>query len=300
MIAAGVLLALVVAAALAWRLRPETEADRLRPDDLLFVTLASVPGGVAAGRLGYVLVHLDYYRPIPARSSIPRRAAFSWASPSLGAALTGVLAARLLTEPAGRGSTWRRSRPCWRSASARSPWRSGAAARARRRRSPWATSYAGPGALGVARPGAGVAPGAALRGGRHRARRHRAGGSRDGRRVRPARRPRLRSSRSRSGPRRGRPSRTTWRDARVAGPLRAEQLISLVVIAGVLSSGAATCRRPSLPPRAAAAGGATSQWPDPETRPAVLRGRGSGRREYRVGLATTPSGRAIGRRRDRN
>ena len=35
--------------------------EGLRRDDLLFIAVAVVPGAVVGGRLGYVLLHLDYY-----------------------------------------------------------------------------------------------------------------------------------------------------------------------------------------------------------------------------------------------
>ena len=35
--------------------------SHLRPDDLLFITMGALPGAVLGGRLGYALLHLDYY-----------------------------------------------------------------------------------------------------------------------------------------------------------------------------------------------------------------------------------------------
>jgi prolipoprotein diacylglyceryltransferase len=43
---------------------PEEERDgpwHLRRDDLHFILLGAVPGAVVLGRLGYGLLHLDYY-----------------------------------------------------------------------------------------------------------------------------------------------------------------------------------------------------------------------------------------------
>ena len=43
------------------RLPPDGEPNRLRPDDLLFIAVAAIPGAVAGGRIGYLILHYDYY-----------------------------------------------------------------------------------------------------------------------------------------------------------------------------------------------------------------------------------------------
>jgi len=107
-LAVGVLGALLVAARIARRtpagggdasLAP---ADNLRPDDLVFIVLAAVPGAVVGGRLGYGLLHLDYYGNHPGAILDPGQGSLELGLAIVGGALTGGLAARLLGEPVGR------------------------------------------------------------------------------------------------------------------------------------------------------------------------------------------------------
>ena len=74
-VAAAVLVGIIVTALVAGRTPghdqwigeeepPEEEREgpwHLRRDDLLFILLGAVPGAVVLGRLGYGLLHLDYY-----------------------------------------------------------------------------------------------------------------------------------------------------------------------------------------------------------------------------------------------
>ena len=86
------------------RLPPDDEPNHLRPDDLLFIAVAAIPGAVAGGRIGYVMLHLDYYSANPARD--PRcdaRAAFELSLAVVGGALSGGRScAGLLGAPVGR------------------------------------------------------------------------------------------------------------------------------------------------------------------------------------------------------
>jgi phosphatidylglycerol---prolipoprotein diacylglyceryl transferase len=75
--------------------------EGLRPDDLLFIAVATVPGAVVGARLGYVLLHLDYY-------GANRTAIFDLGQGSLelglavvGGALSGSYVAGLLGTPLG-------------------------------------------------------------------------------------------------------------------------------------------------------------------------------------------------------
>ena len=73
-VAVAIFVALVVAALIARRTpvdvtRPADapgeepgEPNHLRADDLLYIAVAAVPGAVIGARLGYALVHLDFYR----------------------------------------------------------------------------------------------------------------------------------------------------------------------------------------------------------------------------------------------
>jgi phosphatidylglycerol:prolipoprotein diacylglycerol transferase len=106
-LAAGVLGAILLAA----RLAPLTPAGdegapapggTLRADDLLFILLAAVPGAVVGGRLGYGLLHLDYYGAHPGAILDPGQGSLQLGLAIVGGALTGGVAARLLGDPVGR------------------------------------------------------------------------------------------------------------------------------------------------------------------------------------------------------
>ena len=74
----------------------------LRRDDLLFIVLGIIPGAVVGGRLGYVLLHLDYYAANPAAIADPNQGSLELAlAVSLGSA-TGMYVCRLLDAPVGR------------------------------------------------------------------------------------------------------------------------------------------------------------------------------------------------------
>ncbi len=71
-LAAVIFLSLVVAAMAARQtpidpalpaaaLDEDGEPNHLRADDLLYIVVGALPGAVAGGRLGYVLLHLDYF-----------------------------------------------------------------------------------------------------------------------------------------------------------------------------------------------------------------------------------------------
>jgi phosphatidylglycerol---prolipoprotein diacylglyceryl transferase len=107
-LAAGVLGALLVAARIARRTpagggdESPVPADNLRLDDLVFLVLAAVPGAVVGGRLGYALLHVDYYSTHPGAILDPGQGSLELGLAVVGGALTGGLAARLLGEPVGR------------------------------------------------------------------------------------------------------------------------------------------------------------------------------------------------------
>jgi prolipoprotein diacylglyceryltransferase len=105
-LAAAILAALLLAAAIARR-RPVERLDfvddtaRLRLDDLVLLVLAIVPGAVAGGRLGYVLLHLDYYAANPGSILDPGQGSLELSVAIVGGTLTGVYAARLIGENVG-------------------------------------------------------------------------------------------------------------------------------------------------------------------------------------------------------
>ena len=87
--------ALVVAGLIARR-------DGLRLDDLLFIAVATVPGAVLGGRLGYVLLHLDYYRANTTAVLDPGQGSLELALAIVGGTLSGSYVAALLGAPIGR------------------------------------------------------------------------------------------------------------------------------------------------------------------------------------------------------
>jgi phosphatidylglycerol:prolipoprotein diacylglycerol transferase len=75
---------------------------RLRRDDLLFVVLGAIPGAVIGGRLGYVLLHLDYYAVNPGSIADPSQGSLELGLGVLAGAATGAYVCRLLDAPVGR------------------------------------------------------------------------------------------------------------------------------------------------------------------------------------------------------
>lgn len=75
----------------------------LRVDDLLFVVLGVVPGAVVGGRLGYVLLHPGFFLAEPSRILDPGVGSLELTLAVVGGALTGSLVAVLLD---GRPGPW--------------------------------------------------------------------------------------------------------------------------------------------------------------------------------------------------
>lgn len=97
-LAAALLLALTLAAALGRRGGPGRGArvERQRADDLLFIALGAVPGGVLGGRLGYVLLHWDFYASNPGLIVDPGQGGLQLSVAVLGGTLTGAYVAALV------------------------------------------------------------------------------------------------------------------------------------------------------------------------------------------------------------
>ena len=74
----------------------------LRLDDLLFIAVGTVPGAVIAGRLGYILLHVEYYTANPGAILDPGLGAMELAFGVAGGLLTGSYVASLLGAPVGR------------------------------------------------------------------------------------------------------------------------------------------------------------------------------------------------------
>jgi malonate-semialdehyde dehydrogenase (acetylating)/methylmalonate-semialdehyde dehydrogenase len=104
-LAAAILCGLVLAAAIAARTRVgrlgTDPTAHLRLDDMVLLVLAILPGAVAGGRLGYALLHLDYYAAHPAAILDPGQGSLELSLAVVGGALTGTYAARLIGERVG-------------------------------------------------------------------------------------------------------------------------------------------------------------------------------------------------------
>ncbi|HET7702164.1 MAG TPA: prolipoprotein diacylglyceryl transferase family protein [Candidatus Limnocylindrales bacterium] len=94
---AGAILAGLVVAGLA------VARAGLRVDDLVFVVLGIVPGAVVGGRLGYVLIHPDFFLAVPGRILDPGVGSVELTLAVVGGAITGTLVAILLD---GRPGPW--------------------------------------------------------------------------------------------------------------------------------------------------------------------------------------------------
>ena len=101
-LAAAFFAALLIAAVLARAAGRRAGLSRLRLDDLLFLTLAAVPGAVLGGRLVAALDYPDYYRAHPGALLDPGQGSLSLLGAVLGATLTVAYMCRLLEIPARR------------------------------------------------------------------------------------------------------------------------------------------------------------------------------------------------------
>ncbi len=101
-LAGAVLFALLVAAIGAGRMWAGTDGKHLRRDDLLLIALGAVPGAVVGGRLGYVLIHLDYYRANPNEITDPSTGSAELTLAVVFGVIGAVAVARLLDAPLGR------------------------------------------------------------------------------------------------------------------------------------------------------------------------------------------------------
>ncbi len=80
----------------------EREGPYLRRDDLLFILLGAVPGAVVLGRAGYGLLHADYYAGRWQDLLDPSRGSLELTLAVVGGTLTAIYVAALLDAPVGR------------------------------------------------------------------------------------------------------------------------------------------------------------------------------------------------------
>jgi phosphatidylglycerol:prolipoprotein diacylglycerol transferase len=74
----------------------------LLADDLLFITMGALPGAVVGGRLGYVLIHLDYYSVHPAFIVDPAYGSLELTLAVVGGLLSAAFVLRQLGAPLRR------------------------------------------------------------------------------------------------------------------------------------------------------------------------------------------------------
>jgi len=103
---AGILLAGLLLAARIGSLTPQpgpyVPSPTLRLDDIPFLVIGIVAGAVIGGRLEYVLLHADYYRANLAAIPDPAQGSLALAFGVVGGMLGGIAIARLVGAPAGR------------------------------------------------------------------------------------------------------------------------------------------------------------------------------------------------------
>jgi prolipoprotein diacylglyceryltransferase len=109
---AGVIfVALVLAALGAGRMRSRFEATpdgstedaaRLRRDDLILIAFGAVPGAVVGGRLDYGLIHFDYFSVDPGRLADPGQGGLALSLAVVFGTVTALAVALLLAAPIGR------------------------------------------------------------------------------------------------------------------------------------------------------------------------------------------------------
>lgn len=303
-IALTVFIALVIAALIArsTAVDPDRPADapgdepgelnRLRADDLLYIAVAAVPGAIIGGRIGYWLVHRDYYQANPAALWDIFQGGLQLSLGVVGGVLSASIVARLLGAPVGRWLHAMVVPLLLALAAGKAAMALGGTGQGQLSEAGWATAYLGPGPWGSLAPALPADPSQVYEAlatigvllivayvaafdvfGRN-------GGAFlfaialwAGARALVA---------------------ITWRDPQVLGPLRMDQLISIAIAAGAVLlmgvvGGASAVR--SRRRRAAGAGdggagepgpapGATAprrrsgkpgepEWPDPDQRPLI-------------------------------
>jgi len=94
-LAAVIVAALVLAGLLA-------RARGLRPDDVVFIAVGIVPGAVIGGRIGYLLLHWDFFGSAPGQLLDPAIGGMELGLAVVGGFITGSYVANLLGAPIGR------------------------------------------------------------------------------------------------------------------------------------------------------------------------------------------------------
>jgi prolipoprotein diacylglyceryltransferase len=263
------------------------ELNGLRADDLLYISVAALPGAVVGGRLGYALLHLDYYSAnLPAILDVGR-GGLQLSLGVVGGMVTATIVASLLGTHIGRWLHAVITPLLLALAAGKAAMILGGSGQGQPADVSWATAYVGSGPWGSLAPGLTSHPSQAYEAlatvvvllvvswflaldafkGRN------GGAFFFGIGLWAVARALV---------------AMTWRDPQVVGPLRADQVISIVIavvafllVAAIGGVSVARGRRaraagdPAAPAPAAAAGAAAANaesgvsWPDPENRPRI-------------------------------
>ena len=255
------------------------EPNHLRADDLLYIAVAAVPGAVIGARIGYALVHWDFYQSnAPALLDIGQ-GGLQLSLGVVGGILTASVVARLLGAPVGRWMHALAIPLLLALALGKGAMILGGSGQGQLADVAWATAYLGPGPWGSLAPQLPARPSQAYEA--------------------------LATGvvmlvvivLMASGAFRGRNGGAfllglglwaiaralvaiTWRDPQVIGPLNMDQVISIAIASVSLAlvvaiGGVSTARgrRAAANPGAGTAGGGGAAgeptWPDPETRPRI-------------------------------
>ncbi len=146
-----VALAIVIAAALIAAGLMARRSD-LRPDDLLFIAVGIVPGAVIGGRIGYALLHVDYYGTRISEIVDPATGGLELGLAVVGGLLTGAYVARLLGAPIGRWMHLAVLPALFALGAGKLTMALGGAGQGQPSDAGWATAYLGPGPWGSLAP----------------------------------------------------------------------------------------------------------------------------------------------------
>lgn len=155
---AGVLLVSLVLAGLLAR------SAGLRSDDLAFIAVGAVPGAVVGGRLGYVLLHWDYYGMRTGALLDPAVGSLELGLGVLGGLLTASYVCRLLGAPVGRWLHVATAPLLFALGAGKLTMVLTGAGQGAPSDAPWATAYAGPGPWGSLAPALSSQPSQAYEG----------------------------------------------------------------------------------------------------------------------------------------
>jgi prolipoprotein diacylglyceryltransferase len=146
-----VALAVVIAAAL---ISAGLSARRvgLRPDDLLIIAVGIVPGAVIGGRIGFALLHLDYYGSRLTELVDPSIGGLELGLAVVGGLLTGGVVAGLLGAPLGRWMHLATLPVLFALGAGKLTMALGGSGQGQPNDAAWATAYLGPGPWGSLAP----------------------------------------------------------------------------------------------------------------------------------------------------